>query len=193
MELENVRIEDAVRGGLRISMKKLSASQRGDIVAWLEQGMRTASMQVDSAYLFMGMCWHFATLNKLYRYWGSHIKNANDLVRELNIGIGRPWLDHCKKVWQVYGKYLVDTNITPPVSRLVQALPMITHVKDPEEKAFAVQVWANKAMDLPREAWVNEVRVAKGKTPTDTCDHPLNCCEIWQRCTKCEKFWKGDG
>jgi hypothetical protein len=165
----------------KIDWNKLTPAKRGDIIHATINGLRDSAKQIDNGWLKIGMYWHFIVTNKLYRHCGDHIKNANDFLREIDIGVKRSMLDHYSRMWGMFSKYLKDRHV--PIRKLLLMSPVID-VDNPDN----IEEWLNKAEHQPYEALKNEVREKQGKVATDVCEHPEDYQELWARCGKCEKW-----
>ena len=73
---------------------------------------------------------------------------------------------------------------TQPIehTRLVKTLPLFRNRKGKEDPAE----WLHRAMTCSKKDFENTLREARGRQPTDTCDHPPEQQEVWHRCRKCD-------
>jgi hypothetical protein len=183
-------INAAIASGEKLPVKQMTAEQRGQLIEHLRTNLSGAVRQIDNLYLHVGMYWNFMVKNKLYKYWGSHIKNVNHLVRELNLGVGRSTLDHYARIYAMFGKYLRRENLCPPLSRLLVVHPVLENrqFENEDERDVEVTAWAHKAASLSIEDLRNEVREARGMVTTDECTHPPEQSQLWSRCGCCGKW-----
>lgn len=161
-----------------VNWKEITKEQRGELIYSAIVGLREAVKTIDSSWLQIGMIWHFIVKNKAYRHYGDHIKNANDFIREIDIGVKRSMLDHYARMWGMFSKYLNGKDV--PIRKLLLVAPVVAE--------DTVEEWVEKAEAMPYDALKNEVREKQGKIATDVCDHPPEFNELWVRCKKCEKF-----
>ena len=183
-----INLDDAIKKGEKLPIKEWSPEQRGMLIHKLQTEMSATVKGIHSGYLHLGMYWNFAMKNKMDKWWGPHIKNANELIKELNLGLSRSLLDHYGRIWQTFGGYLERANFSPPVSRLISAHAIVMKIKDADEREAAIEDYCISANSLPHEAYQNKIAEAQGKIATDSCSHAE--CEIWSRCKICSKFYK---
>ena len=91
----------------------------------------------------------------------------------------------CKaiRVQEVFGSLIENTlgpNQDVDHSKLIDALPVFRQgsMEDPE-------TWLHRAIACNSRDYKNHLREAKGKQPTDTCDHPAEFQDLWKRCRQC--------
>ncbi len=111
-----------------------------------------------------------------YRLYGEHIRRWSDYL--LEIGLKKSTANN---LIQIYQKYRT-VKLPPGVSyrRLVIALPFIKTPKDAEE-------WVRLAAT---PGFGDAIREARGRCPTDQCEHPQDQAEFFVRCGRCGK-WLG--
>lgn len=85
------------------------------------------------------------------------------------------------KIGKKFGSVMKQATALPPIGRLRDALPYVHSESDAES-------WYHKALTLPYQGWLNELREAKGKIPQDKCSHEFT--EVWLRCKTCGKWLK---
>ena len=145
-----------------MNLKEMTPVRRGEIFDHVRKSMETAVRQGVHSYLSLGKDWSYLVENKAWRFWGNHVKNKADLARDLNLGVSVGMLDHQKRVFDAFGKYLKGR--TPPLSNLIKLLPLVDSLED-------IEGWVQKASELPVIAFENEIRDAKGLVPSDSeCD-----------------------
>ena len=173
------------------NLKSMTPSKRGEIFHSIRQELDVCIREVDKNYLKIGMLWAYLCEHRAWRWWGEPVKDANSLVRELNLGIKRGELDHLRRIWLMFGKYLQKEKTRPPLSKLILVHPVLLEgvFSSEAEKESAIAEWVNKANSLPLEAFKNEIRVSRGLVPTDVCTHEGDH-ENWLRCCICNKFYK---
>ena len=176
-----MNLEELILRNDSIDMKVLDQEQRGQIIHDVIDGMGQQAKLKDIAWLKLGMLWSFIVKNKLYKYAGEHIRNANDFLKEIDIGVGRREMDNFAQIARIFGR-LVKTHPVP-IRKLVMIAPLCT---DQDQEVIAE--WFSKAQALPSGALEDEVREAAGRQTKDTCDHPAGSQEVWIRCGKCGKF-----
>lgn len=173
-------VEVLVRSGSRIKMKSLAPEKRGEIIHSFMSGMVSAARQKDMAWLKLGMYWSFLVKNKLYRYCGEHINNANDFLRDADLGVSRRELERYALMAEMFGRAMRERNIEIPLRKLNMIAPLC-HGIEAEE-------WLEKAIALPSAALEDEIRASRGLPTRDTCPHPEDHVEVWTRCTVCGKW-----
>ena len=159
------------------NLKELSNAQRGELFDHVRKNMETAVRQGVHSYLSLGKDWSYLVENKAWRFWGNHVKNKADLARDLNLGVSVGMLDHQKRVFDAFGKYLKGR--TPPLSNLIKLLPLVDSLED-------IEGWVQKASELPVIAFENEIRDAKGLVPSDSeCEClELRTITVCKRCNR---------
>jgi len=174
-------MNDLIKLREQVDWKMLTPRGRGEILHEVVNGLKDAAKQIDAGWLTVGAYWHFVVSNKVYRHCGDHIKNANDFLREVDIGVKRSMLDHYARMWGMFSRYLVGRDV--PIRKLLLISPVID-----QENVSDTESWVGKAEVLPYEALKNEVRERQGRITTDTCAHPESANELWVRCSCCGKW-----
>lgn len=189
-DLTTSQLQAAVTEGRPFRMRELSAEQRGVILNYVRSNLTSVVREIDGLWLHVGMFWSFIVKNKLYRYWGEHIRTVNDLVRDLDLGVSRSTLDHYARIFNMFGKYLPEGRLTPPLSKLLLVHPVLEgrEFESEEEKEAEVTTWLHKVDTLPVDALRDEVREARGLVTTDQCGHPAENSQLWSRCGCCGKW-----
>jgi len=145
-------------------LKEMTPVRRGEIFDHVRKSMETAVRQGVHSYLSLGKDWSYLVESKAWKYWGSHVKNKADLARDLNLGISVGMLDHQKRVFDTFGKYLKGR--TPPLSNLIKLLPLVEGLE-----GQAMETWVQKANEMPPIMFENEIRDAHGLATSDSeCD-----------------------
>lgn len=106
-------------------------------------------------------------------------------------GISRSNAQRLEVVWEVVSKFIDKRyNLIMQIdfSKLAEAASAIKKLQLSEDKAVDLLFSAseNTVRDLH-----DNIRVLKGKTPTDMCDHISY--EVFHKCKKCHKFLKIEG
>ncbi len=169
-----------IRSGAKINLKKMPVEKRGELIHAISQGLLSEATVKDMAWLKLGFLWKFVISNKLYRYAGDHIRNANDFLRELDLGIKRREMDTYAQMAGLFGRALRARGQEIPIRKLVLIAPLC--------KRGDVDDWIEKAYALPTTGLEDAVREAKGQTPRDACVHPDDRQEVWTRCGCCGKW-----
>lgn len=180
VEPESLSLDMLIQTNATVNMKKMPPEQRGELIHELSAGMMREARNKDLAWVKLGLMWSFYVKNKLYKYCGDHIKNANDYLKELDIGVKRREMELYAQMAGLFGRTLRERNIEVPIRKLRLISPFCTD--------DATDVWVDKAISLPYPALEDEVREAKGQPARDSCDHPEDQQEVWIRCGKCNKF-----
>ncbi len=171
-------LEELILTGALVSMKALTQEQRGTMVHGVIESIVTQSKVKDVAWLKLGMLWSFIVKNKLYKYAGDHIRNANDFLREVDIGVQRRELERYASAARIFGHLIRERPV--PIRKLVMITPLCS-----DQDEAVVAEWFNRAAMLPSGALEDEIREAMGRQTKDTCDHPAAVQEVWLRCGKC--------
>jgi hypothetical protein len=148
-------------------MKKLRFFQSRTLESYVESG-RIFGIIIDTklwksfAPTFRKYCTDYLHLSHTFVYSLARVdKLYGDAVRErISGGLG---------------------SSTTDISRVIKVLPYTTPLNAPEMLA--------KAEVLPPEAFENTIKeLSKKGTPSDTCEHEVM--ENWNRCSKCQKFFR---
>jgi len=163
--------------------KNLTELEKGKIVHKCVTELRVAMHEIETNWLKLGAIWSFLTKNKLWSAYGSHIKNASDFLREIDLGVTRRSLEYYASIIDSkIGDYLVTNNLVIPVTKL----RTIAHVA---KESGDIEGWINKCA-LPIRALEDAVKEYKGMPTTDTCLHPANKQIRYTRCEICNKWLK---
>jgi len=174
-------LEELILTGALVNMKSLTQEQRGTIVHEVSAGIIAQSRVDGIAKLKLGMLWSFIVKNKLYRFAGDHIRNANDFLREVDIGMTRRSIERYAQVAHIFGDLVREHPV--PIRKLLMIAPLCS-----DQDVAVIEEWFNKAKMLPSGALEDEVREATGRQTKDTCDHPLDMQSVWICCEKCHSF-----
>lgn len=181
VEPQGMQLDAMITSGAKINMKAMKPEERGVVIHDIMQKLQAENRAKDIAWVKLGMLWSFIIKNRLYRYCGEHIRNANDFLREVDLGVKRRELEYYASLATIFGRILRQRNVQVPIHKLALIQPMINKGGDPEE-------WVEKALSLPVRALEDEVREATGRQPQDACAHPENRQEVWMRCGVCGKW-----
>lgn len=179
-EVSTVSVEELVYSGGKINLKKLSPKDMGDVIHSIVVSMRRECNIKDAAWIKLGFLWRFVVKNKLYRHYGDHIKNANDFLRELDLGVKRRELELYAQMASIFGRAIQDRNAQVPLRKLAMIAPLC--------KEGDAGGWLEKAFILPTHALEDEIREARGQVTKDSCLHPDDKQEVWMRCSECGKW-----
>jgi len=178
----NEELVSLITTGAKIDLKTMTPEQRGEVVHNVSQMFLAEARAKDTAWIRIGLLWRFSVRNKLWRYLGEHIHNANDFLRELDLGIKRREIETYAQMAELFGRAMRERNVEIPIRKLVMIAPYCKG-EDSED-------WIEKAISLPTPALANEIREHKGLPTTDGCDHPQGMMEVWTRCGHCGKFFE---
>jgi len=176
----NENLTSLVMTGAKIDLRGMTPEQRGEVVHSVSQMFLAEARAKDTAWIRIGLLWRFSVRNKIWRYCGEHIHNANDLLRELDLGIKRREIETYAQMAELFGRALRERNVEIPIRKLVMIAPYC--------KGEDSGDWIEKAISLPTPALANEIREHKGLPTTDGCDHPQGAMEVWTRCGVCGKW-----
>jgi hypothetical protein len=161
--------------------------KKAELVHELSNAMKELVVKNEQNWLWLGMIWHFMTINKLWSAYGTHIQTASDFLKEVDLGVTRRSLEYYASIVKSkVGDYMVEQGLVIPMTKLRTIAPMIKTDRD-------VKLWCDKAKDLPFAALKDEVTEARGGKPTDTCKHPVDKLERWVRCGCCGKWINKQG
>lgn len=176
-------IETAVATCSRVDMNVMTLEQRGELIHTLLESMSGWVRIRNTAWLKLGMMWRFIIKNKIYKFYGEHINNANDFLRELNLNIKRREIETYAQMAGMFGELMRQNGVVPPIRKLVMIAPFCRQ-ESPDERPE----WFHKVMALPTSALEDEIREARGGVPRDTCLHLPQKQEVWTRCGVCGKW-----
>ena len=88
---------------------------------------------------------------------------------------------HIRRVSKTFADRVGDRAI--PFNRLLEALPVVNDEN--------VDTIIEDAECLPRKAWEDQIRSAKGKITTDACDHAE--VDLYAKCRRCSHWDKIHG
>ncbi len=182
VESGELNIPVIVGAGVTVNWKKMKQEEKGVLIHEISQGLIEQAQLKDKAWMNIGMLWRFVIANKVYKHAGEHIKNANDFLRELDLGIKRREIETYAQMVGIFGRYLRATGKEIPLRKLVMIAPFCKYDEDETNK------WIEKADKLPTPALQDEIRQAKGQPARDTCGHPDDMQELWTRCGVCGKW-----
>jgi len=164
-----------------------TAERKAELVHKLVESMKELVVRNERNWLWLGMLWHFMTINKLWSAYGTHIKTASDFLKEIDLGVTRRSLEYYASIVKSkIGDYILEKGLVIPMTKLREIAPMIKTDED-------IRVWVDKAMELPHSVLKDEVREARGGKPTDACQHPAEKLEHWVRCGCCGKWLNKQG
>lgn len=182
VENDGLNVEALISAGVSVNWKKMKPEDKGILIHEISQGLINQAQLKDKAWMNLGMIWRFVIANKIYKHAGDHIKNANDFLRELDLGIKRREIETYAQMVGIFGRYLRTKGKEIPIRKLVMIAPFCKGDED------ITNTWVEKADRLPTPALQDEIREAKGQPARDTCTHPDDRQEVWTRCGVCGKF-----
>lgn len=166
----------------QIVPKEATAVDKAEIVTQCVDQLKTATIEIETNWLKLGAIWHFLQINKLWSSYGSHIKNASDFLKEIDLGVTRRSLEYYASIIDSkIGEYIIANNLIIPVTKLRTIAHIVKETGD-------VEGWVDKAINLPIKALEDEVKEANGKVTSDTCKHEHQ--EPFTRCKACSKWFK---
>lgn len=177
-------IESVIATCPKINLKAMTQQEIGAMMHDVVSMMTQQNTVKDVAWMKMGMVWRFIVKNKLYRHYGDHIRNANDFLRELDLGIKKREIDTYAQLSLIFSNYIKARGLDVSIRKLVMIAPLCKNEQDAE----VITEWVDKAINLPAQALEDEVREAKGRLPRDRCEHPQDKQEMWIRCSVCGKW-----
>lgn len=143
------------------NLERMSKTEKVDLTFNLIETIKQAKQGAVKSFLVMGKMLELIKEHKLWRYYGDHIETFDDLLREIRVSPSTAY--NCISIWDRFGEMILSKHLEIEYFRLVKLLPV---VKSDDEK----EDWLLKAQDLDSKGFDNEVRVARGKVPTDECD-----------------------
>lgn len=159
--------------------EKISKNEKAEIVFDLVEKLKEAKQGAVKSFLVIGQILDRVESEKLYLYYGQHIETFDNFLREVRMG--RATAYNCVRIWREFGEILKSKNLDIEYFRLVRLLPVV--------EADNKEDWLNKAQDLDVKAFDDEIREAKGKVPTDSCNHTGEKMYL-ERCMTCGKMRK---
>jgi len=154
--------------------------------AWnLEQRLSKCLLNLRNNYLELGDVASKLKAGKLYKIVCPEALNWPHYISLRFDGIGRASLDNYSLVSRLLGNDIADKDI--PLGRAIDIARVISHIPADEvedTKAGLIE----SAATLPKQGWEDCIKVVKGQTPTDECEHEE--WESWNRCKKCSKWVK---
>jgi len=151
-----------------------------DLVKEIEQ----AKQETVKEFLIIGKNLDMILQEKLYIYYGDHIKNFEMFLKE--IGMKHATAFNCIRIWRVFGSYKNLYDL-PDYFRLVRLLPIVKDLNEDEKIK-----WIEKAKNLTPSDFEDEIRKTKGKISELECEHPDDQQEFYTRCKICQKWIKRD-
>jgi len=166
-------------------MKTVLKNEKAERVFNLVNEIQKAKSETVRNFLIIGRNLDLIQKEKIWQYYGEHLKRFDDFLKE--IGIGRSTAYNCIAIWREFGGLLMSKRLDIEYFRLVKLLPVVKN-KSEEEK----ESWLLKAENLTVEGFNDEIREAKGFLATDNCPHPEEERIYFYRCRKCGKWVKTD-
>ncbi len=104
-------------------------------------------------------------------------QNQNDYFKaEYNIGLSTA--HNLMDIWEVF-KFLPPKKVAKAgYTRLVRLLPIARQLKNQDQ----ISEWVDKAIELPAGEFENAMKEAKGKTPSDMCNHEFKTILVCKKC-----------
>ncbi len=183
-EVQGTELEAIIASCPKINIKAMSPEDKGVMMHSIITMMSQQNSEKEIAWLKLGMIWRFIIKNKLYRHYGDHIRNANDFLRELDLGIKRREIEIYAQLALIFSNYIKARGLDVSIRKLVMIAPLCKNEADAE----IITEWVDKAINLPTQALEDEIREAKGRLPRDRCSHPEDKQEMWLRCSMCGKW-----
>lgn len=118
---------------------------------------------------------------KLWKWYGDHLRTFDDFL--MDVGYKRSTVYQRMDIWRTFGKYLTSKQLDISYMSLVKALPVAE--EDPKG-------WIEKAIALPPNSFEDEVRIAKGLQPHDSCAHKNTYDVPLVQCRDCGLRYKKD-
>jgi hypothetical protein len=163
-----------------------SQEQKGALVHACIGSIKRDADQIEQHWMLIGLTYHFITINKLWSAYGSHIRNATDFFKEIDLGISRRSVEHYAAIMgSKIGDYIREKGLLVPMTKL---RAIATVVKDTGD----MEGWVGKAKALSQKALEDEVREARGRQPSDTCEHPAGSLIRYLHCEKCNKWIRAE-
>lgn len=138
--------------------------------------------EVVTDIVSIGKIWCEIHDNKLWKYSGNPECTTFRDFCEKECMRSHTTVYSFMEIFRKFGGLLLE-GVALDHTRLIRALP---YVKTEEQ----AKEWVSKAATLNKVDYEDFLREAQGKLPTDTCLHPENQQENWQRCKVCGKFRK---
>lgn len=108
-------------------------------------------------------------------------ENQKDyFTSEFNIGLSTA--HNLMDIWELFKNLPIKQVSQAGYTRLTKIIPIVRSlpIEGREE-------WLEKAITLPNNAFENEIKEAKGKIPSDTCEHEYRLLYICKNCG--HRYW----
>lgn len=160
-------------------MPEDSKTKKAEVCFSLIERIRNGTQQIVMNYFLIGKNLCLIQEKHLWRYYGDHLRNFNDFLRDIHLGQSTAY--NCMAIWKRYGREVSSNSLElPEYTRLVKILPVINEENKME--------WLNKASVLEIKDLEDEVKIAKGRVSFLNCPHANT--EIYIRCQGCGKFFR---
>jgi hypothetical protein len=157
---------------------------KADRIHMLTQFLHDKFRTITVSYLEMGAVLRGIRDNKLYLGYASHIKTMNDYLKEICMPISTGY--QLMLIHERFSDFIEDNESYKKIqyNRLVKLLPFM-----PGATTEQAEGYLQDALDLPNEAFLNQMREMRGLPTTDGCEHDKGV-EIYERCKNCGKYLK---
>jgi hypothetical protein len=163
-----------------------SPAQKGALVHACVNKLCEDAACIEMGWMRLGATYHFLRINKLWSSYVSHIKNARDFLKEIDLGVTQRSLEYYASIIDSkLGDYIIQSKCLLPMTKL---RAIATVVKDTGK----IEEWVTKAKSLPQKALEDEVRESRGKRASDVCEHPAGSLIRYLHCEKCNKWIKAE-
>jgi len=159
---------------------EITLKEKSEKIFKIVEQIRNIKKNIIADYLILGSMLKEVRDKKLYSSYGSHIKNFDDFIIEVDLK--RRSAYNAIEIFERFGESLKGKDVENlNYTKLVALLPV---AKD------NIEEWIDKANLLPTSALNDEIREAKGKISSDVCQHPEEDQEYFTKCKVCGNWRK---
>ena len=151
----------------------------------LQQNITVCLLNIRDNYLELGRYASELKAGKLYKLLMPEATSWEMYVNAQSWGIKRGQIDNYTQVALTIGDEIGNRDI--PLNRAIDITRIVGRLQEPERGSKIAEL-IESAETLPKQGWIDTIRVESGKAPSDMCDHEN--LESWSRCKDCGKFFK---
>ena len=160
----------------------LSKEEKAEKIFAQIKELKTAFKWTVKSYLVIGKNLDEINKEKLWYYYGDHIKKFTDITKELRISSATAY--NCMRIYNLFGKPLLEKGYDVDYFRLLRLAPIM---KDKDEAE--IERWLIMAQDLLPQDFNNEIKKLKGGKDNTECTHS-GAIEYYVKCLDCNKLLK---
>ena len=158
----------------------------GDELFLHKQGVITGMTDAKRGFLEAGKHLMIIKQKRLYQAEGNHVVSFTYWV-ENELGCGKSLAYQLIEVYDKWGDLLGRPEFASVnYSSAVLLLPLVSDKTTLAEKEELLHMAANQTS----RGMKDNIKNLKGELGTDECSHPPEEQESWNKCKKCQKFWR---